>query len=206
MNNLGKNIFSQNGEDGILEEIVINRLKISPVTFVEFGAWDGQRFSNTRNFLEREDSYGVMIEKDDGRFAHLCENMKKFGSRVECVHKCVCSTGENGLDGILSKTRVPRDFSVLSIDVDGPDYWIWNGMTDYAPAVVVIEIESSFPPDRDYFHGHGVIGTSFRSMVRLGRAKGYSPVCHTGNVIFVRSDLADGMPEATFLERWRHNF
>ena len=58
----------------------------------------------------------------------------------------------------------------------------------------MIEINSSIPVGIHQTHRSGaVLGSSFTSTVQLGRGKGYVPVCHTGNLIFVRADLIDRM-------------
>ena len=62
-----KNVYSQNGEDGILEE-VIKKLNIHNGTFVEFGAWDGKYLSNTYYFYEKFNFSGVYIEYDSEKF------------------------------------------------------------------------------------------------------------------------------------------
>lgn len=184
-----RNIFSQHGEDGVLAEI-LRRLGISGGWFCEFGAWDGRHLSNTFHLLENG-WQGVMIEGDAGRFEELQKTAARFGGALHCIGEFVASErGPKSLDGLLARTPIPRDFEVLSVDVDGPDYHIWNSLTDYQPLVVIIEINSNYPPGARHVDTADAHGSSFTSMIELGKKKGYVPLVHTGNLFFVREDRA----------------
>ncbi len=191
------NTYSQNGEDGILSELNA-RLGIRSGEFVEFGAWDGKHLSNTYRLLE-EGWSGVYIEGDGERFEALRENMRPFSDRVTIVNSFVSTAGENCLDRLLSGTPVRQDFDVLSIDIDSHDWQVWESLRSYQPKIVIIEINSHIPVGIYQVHNGGhAWGSSFSSTVQLGSRKGYTPVCHTGNLIFVRNDLVDkvGLPES----------
>lgn len=182
------NIYSQNGEDGILEEI-LKRLKIDKGTFVEFGAWDGKYLSNTYNILEKGWE-GVYIEGHKERFEELQKNMTPFLRKVELINKYVSIEKDNKLDNLLSKTRIKNNFDVLSIDVDSYDWHIWESLKNYKPKIVIIEINSNIPVGIYQTHrGDKISGSSFTSTVELGKRKGYTLVCHTGNLFFVRNEL-----------------
>jgi len=91
--------------------------------------------------------------------------------------------------------------SVLSIDIDGNDAMIWlayNGKPD----IVVIEINSSIPPDQ--MVSSPEVGTSFRSMNAIAEVKGYFPLIHTGNVIYILKKHQHLFPDAdiTFKTDW----
>jgi hypothetical protein len=185
-----RNIYSQNGEDGILAEI-LERLKIDLGWFCEFGAWDGKYLSNSYRLLQNGWK-GVMIEGDEQRYKDLEATAKGFDGRLHTICKFVAhSPGPDSLDSLLRGTPIPKDFDVLSIDVDGLDYYIWQGFTEYSPKVVIIEVNSHYPPGVEHVEGGKNATSSFTSMVKLGREKGYVPVVHTGNVFFVRSDIVD---------------
>jgi hypothetical protein len=72
---------------------------------------------------------------------------------------------------------------VLSIDIDGMDYEVWKAY-DKKPAIVIIEVNSSFPPD--VYHFSPEQGCSYALMNKLGEDKGYFLLCHTGNMVFHR--------------------
>jgi hypothetical protein len=206
-----RNIYSQNGEDGVLEEI-LRRLQIHTGSFVEFGAWDGRHLSNTYHLLEQGWS-GVYIEADGRKFQDLEKNMKPFAERIQLINAYVEPSGAGTLDALLASTRVQRDFEVLSIDIDSYDWHVWQSLRDYSPAVVVIEINSSVPVGIYQTHrGEAVKGSSFSSTVDLGTKKGYTLVCHTGNLMFVRNNLLPRMnlpqtevefPESLFDYSWK---
>ena len=95
---------------------------------------------------------------------------------------------------------------MMSIDIDSHDYDAWKNTT-VRPAIVIIEIDSSSRPGIRGIYPDPT-GTTFTSMLELGRAKGYTLVTHTGNMIFVRDDLVNtlGMdtsnPDGMFCTRW----
>lgn len=198
LNKYKENIYSQNGEDGIIKEIN-KRLGITKGWFVEFGAWDGKHLSNCYN-LAKQGWNGVYIESDKRRFKDLENTSKELNKNKERIiipiNSTVTSTGESSLDNILSKATIPKDFDLLSIDIDSYDYWIWREFIRYKPKVVIVEINSYFGSKKEHININGVSylkpeGTSFLSMLLLGIEKGYKLVCHTGNMIFVRKDLVN---------------
>jgi hypothetical protein len=190
-----RNVYSQIGEDGVLAEI-LRRLEIGRDWFCEFGAWDGRHLSNTYSLAERGWS-GVEIEADPERFRDLQETARRHDGRLHAINAFVAPEGDSTLDRLLSRTPIPRDFAVLSIDVDSSDYRIWQSLRDYSPRIVIIEVNSSFAPGVERVHTEAEPGSSFTSTLRLGREKGYSLVLHTGNMIFVRNDLVSrlGLPQ-----------
>jgi hypothetical protein len=185
-----RNVYSQNGEDGILAEI-LERLQIHRGWFCEFGAWDGKYLSNSYRLLNDGWS-GVMIEGDEPRCKDLEETAKSFDGRLHTICRFVGHLpGPDSLDSLLRETPIPKDFDVLSIDVDGLDYHIWKAFTEFTPKVVIIEVNSHYPPGVEHVEAGENATSSFTSMVKLGIEKGYVPVVHTGNIFFVRNDIVD---------------
>lgn len=183
-----RNVYSQNGEDGVIEEICA-RLQITSGTFVEFGAWDGKHLSNTFKLLQ-EGWHGVYIEGDTKRYEDLTLNMRDYCHQVRTIKAFVEPFGPNSLDSLLSSVDIIEDFDLLSIDIDSYDWHVWEGLRAYNPKIVVIEINSSIPVGILQTHRDASkSGSSFSATTELGKSKGYTPVCHTGNIIFVRSDL-----------------
>lgn len=201
-----RNINSQAGEDGVLAEI-LRRLGVGKGWFCEFGAWDGKYLSNTYLLLESGWS-GVMIEGDHQRFADLEKMASRFDGRLHPICRYVSpDAGPDSLDSLLGSTPIPENFDVLSIDVDGLDYFIWEAFNKYNPKVVVIEVNSHYPPGVEHLERGDNAHSSFTSMVKLGSRKGYVPVLHTGNVIFVRADLAGKVAQSSaLLNDWTNQF
>lgn len=192
----GYNIYSQNGEDGILEE-VNRRLGIDKNKekfCVEFGAWDGKHLSNTFNLIKKGWK-GVYIEGDKKKYLDLLKTSKKYPN-ITPVNKFVSINPEsrNSLDVILKDFKIPRDFDILSIDIDSFDLEIWLSLNEYIPKIIIIEINSAYPPGIIKWHSdkyRNSSGNSFSATLNVGIDKGYSLICHCGNMIFLRNDLKD---------------
>lgn len=167
-----KDITSQNGEDGVLEAI-FDRIGVRTWWCVEVGAHDGMTNSNTWQFRMKHGWTGVLIEQDKNLIPKLQENS---GDDDIIVHGTVDAV--NSLDRILLQTLIPRNFDLLSIDVDGNDQELWRSLKHYKPRVVVIEVDSSQEPHMDHKSG-------IKSAVALAKARGYELALHTGNAIFV---------------------
>jgi hypothetical protein len=201
-----KRYFSKRGEDGLLA-FVLSKIPDRTNWCVEFGAWDGKSESNTYYFISQQGYHGVMIEADPFKYDLLCENMKAHGTI--CINAFVRSEGENKLDNILSLTPVPKEFDLLSIDVDGDDYHIWKSLDAYQPKIVIIEINIRDKPGvrrinkpgRPIVRGDsgtnvssmwgitGYTGTSLSSMTELAVSKHYSLLANVHcNAAFVRCE------------------
>ncbi len=195
-------VTSQNGEDGVLEAI-LQQVEEKNSYCCEFGAWDGKLYSNTYNLISQGWS-GVLMEADPDRFRELKANMQGFPKVTT-----ICTVVQEDLDSLLKNTKIPKDFDILSIDIDGADYHAWKTLEEYRPRIVIIEVNSSLfdvevvPPVPDGRLGMG-IGTSINSMVALGKQKGYELALHTGNAIFVTKELAAELSIDT--ENWRELF
>jgi hypothetical protein len=183
------NHYAQQGEDGALE-YVLSRLPSRDKWLVEFGAWDGKFLSNGFHLIKNLGYNGVLIEMDHDRFLDLEKNMREF--RVDCIEKMVGVASENNLDSILLNTRLPHNFDLLSIDVDGNDIHIWRTIEAFKPKVVIIEINArKFPGEIDIHDPESqfelfVSGSSISSITELAQTKGYSLIANIGcNAIYV---------------------
>lgn len=204
----GSNLYSQNGEDGVLQAI-FERIGATNKWCFECGAADGLWFSNTRRFIEREGWNAVLVENDHSSYKKLFERYIGWDNGyghgfVWTVHETVTAEGEpddlnhghgRSIDNILSAHKAPTDLDLLVIDVDGSDYYLFNSLNKYQPRVVVCE----YSPDADEMfipelNGPGQAGR--RAILYVGDARGYMPVCQTRyNIIFVRKDLIDLLVE-----------
>jgi hypothetical protein len=142
------NVYSQAGEDGVLAKI-LDVLGDGNKWCVEFGAWDGKYLSNTYNLVEKRGFSAVMIEGSAKRHRDLVASFKD-NPRIVPVHAFVGFTPADGLDAILARTSIPREFDVLSIDIDGNDYHVWKAVTAYRPRIVVIEYNPTVPTAVDF--------------------------------------------------------
>jgi hypothetical protein len=187
-----RDVTSQGGEDGILERI-FELIGARSRWCVEFGAWDGRRASNTYHLIAVQGWSGVLIEGDEAKFRKLQRNYAET-PRATCVHGVVRpEEGPDSLDDHLGRTKIPRAFDLVSIDVDGNDYHIWKQLVRYRPRVVVIEFNPCIPNDVIFVQDRDLAvnqGCSLLALVELGRKKGYELACVTdSNAVFV--DAAD---------------
>lgn len=185
------NIFSQNGEDGIVEFLlstVGSHLDYEPWC-VDVGAWDGIHLSNTWNLVQNHGFSGLFIEASEPRYRRLVRNLEGL-ARAVAAHGRVESSeeSESSLAKYLDEYQVPEDFFLLSIDVDSDDVRIWKslGRRRHRPLIVIVEIDSSIPPG---VWKLGSKGSSFDAAVATAYELGYVPVRHTGNLIAVRDDV-----------------
>ncbi len=181
-----RNLYSQHGEDGILEEL-LRALGLDTGYFVEFGAWDGKHWSNTYACYERG-WMGCYIEGLQDRYDRLCLNI--LDPRVLKIKRYVAAEGPNSLDEILAAHNVER-VDLLSIDIDCDDLVIWEGVQRYRPSVVVIEYNSTIPFDTHYVNPRGMThGNAALSIVESAARRGYRLVEGTDtNLIFVLDSL-----------------
>jgi len=192
--------FSQNGEDGIIEEIFL-RIGDGNKFFVEFGAANG--LANNTTFLLVKGWHGLWIERDRNYEKGIKE---KFGSLIfkrDLTCKFSAVTAAN-IEQLFHESNVPKEFDLLAIDIDGNDYWIWKAIQFFRPRVVVIEYNRSFGPRTKWVMKYNpnhiwrrgsYCGASLKSLEILGENKGY---CLVGcdfrgvNAFFVRKDLTGG--------------
>ncbi|KAF0693089.1 Aste57867_15905 [Aphanomyces stellatus] len=194
------NVTSQGGEDGVLEKVfaVIGAQEAADGNLpadgrwcVEFGAWDGKHLSNTYKLLHDENWNGVLIEADKERTDKM-QAMYANHPRVACINAFVTFDGEQSLEAILKRARVPRALDLISIDVDGADYHIWDSLHEIVPKVVVIEFNPTIPNNVVYIQDKDMSiyhGSSLAALIELGKSKGYELVSTTTfNGVFVRRE------------------
>lgn len=199
----GYKVYSQNDEDGIIQEI-FKRIGTTSKTFVEFGVQDG--LESNCHYLLFKGWKGVWLE---GNPQYVKVIKKKFNPSIQAGQlKCECAfiTRDNIneiLSGQLSFLQT-QEIDLLSIDVDGNDYDIWENIQAIHPRVVIIEYNGKFPPDctwkmayneRHIWDGSDWHGASLKALELLGEKLGYQLVGTnlTGvNAFFVKNDLVKG--------------
>ena len=204
-------MFSQNGEDGVIAEIV-RRAGAPGRYFVEIGAGDGI-VNNCAALADLAGWRGLFIEGSDVSMDTL---RRKYGpsSRVRPLQAMVTP---DTVDELLAAQGVPDEPDVLTIDVDGSDYWIWRALKHHRPRVLAVEYNASLPAglrlvqpsDKGPWDGTNYYGASIDAFVALGAEKGYRLVhCElTGNnAFFVRDDIPGDYPDPADVARRSANF
>jgi hypothetical protein len=192
-------VFSQNGEDGVIAEI-LRRAGTETRWFVEFGASTGVE-NNCALLADVFGWSGLFMEGGDYEVARLA---RKYATNGRVVTRQALVSPDN-VEQLFRDAGVPEEFDVLSIDIDGNDYYVWEAITAFRPRVVVIEYNSSLdperslvqPPDAGPWDHTTYYGASLGALRTLGTSKGYGLVYTdlTGtNAFFIRDDLPGDWP------------
>jgi hypothetical protein len=186
------NTHSQCGEDGIIAKLIA----LGDVTeryFVEFGAWDGRHLSNSAALADSGWA-GCFIEGDAERFKDL---QASYDTRADItpVHAFVRTSGEDRLDGILTRAGAPASIGVMSIDIDGCDYQVWDSVKAHMPQICIVEFNPTIPAHVIYVQEDDSSvhrGCSLAALCRLSASKGYSLVAVTEwNAFFMPTRLCE---------------
>jgi hypothetical protein len=192
--------FSQWGEDGIIQAIIEATMPRSK-TFIEFGVQD-YRESNTRFLLVNNNWAGLVIDGSKANVEYIRKDQIYWQYNLQA--ECEFITRDN-VNDIFSRHGLSGEIGLLSIDIDGNDYWVWKSIVSVNPAIVIVEYNARFGPDRavtipytaDFVRSAAhfsqiYYGASLSAMNLLAEEKGYVLVgCNSAgnNAFFVRSDL-----------------
>lgn len=184
LNRYAKNlVYSQNGEEGVLAEC--QRRGISIFHCVEIGGHDGRFCSNTALVIESDTAVvtGLFVELDFSLYQKCVSNWKH-----NPLVRCQCSR----VDERNINAFVGDDCDLLSLDTDGSDYLIFDGLKA-KPKIVIAEIDSSLNPDFSSFNKDGA--ANYFAMTLLGITKGYFLLVHCGNLVFIDEKYEHLFPE-----------
>jgi hypothetical protein len=200
-------VYSQWGEDGIIQRL-LSLLPIANRTFIEFGVEDFNE-ANCRFLMAHDHWRGFVLDGSPRWIAKLrnADWFWKYDLRAE--HAMVTRDNVNEL---LTKSGFDRDLGILSIDVDGVDYWLLEAVTAFEPRIIIMEYNALFGPERAItvpydaafsrrakHYSELYFGASLAALEHLARQKGYALVCTESagvNAFFVRNDLAGGDVQA----------
>ncbi len=187
-----KSIYSTIGNDGIIEEI-FKKMGVEKGFFVEFGAWDGIKESNTRNLFDNG-WRGIFIESDKKKFKKLSKNYKK-NKKIRCLHKTVShdsSLPGEFFDDIMFSYLGDNKIDFCSIDVDGRDLQVFGTFKKYFPTVICIEGGQMLHPLHERIPSRFAkrnIQQSLKVMVDLFESKGYKLLCTYQDSFFVKKEF-----------------
>lgn len=178
-----KDLYSQSGE-GLLLEYVFSHIGERYGSFIDIGGGDGFYLSNTKHLANLEGWYGTVLDYENGIFLTL-ENLTDYLNQNE-------------------------PYDLISIDVDGNDYWFLDViLPKYKPAVIIAEFNAMYTDSRTIKYnadhiwaGDSYYGFTFDAGVKLAERHGYKVIFQVAdmNMIMVRADLVDGLsiPPVTY--------
>ncbi len=191
-------VFSQGGEDGIIQYL-ISKLEIPHKTFIEFGV-ENYLESNTRYLFLNNNWRGLVI---DGSPEHIRYIDHDIAARGELHIESTFITKDN-INDLLKKPGFDPEVGILSVDIDGNDYWVWEAINVITPIIVIAEYNSVFgintywsvPYDpsfvrREKHPSQLYYGASLGALCTLSAKKGYTFIgCNLkgNNAFFIRND------------------
>ena len=193
----GYKVYSQNDEDGIIREI-FTRIGTTNKTFVEFGVDDGKE-CNTFALLF-DDWRGLWIDACAKYIDSIKKNLAPVISAGQLMVAKSFITRDN-INATISSHIKDAEIDLLSVDIDGNDYHVFNAIDCINPRVVIMEYNAKFAPpirfcmdydERHEFAHDDCFGASLKFLEIHLAEKGYCLVgCNlTGlNAFFVRQDL-----------------
>jgi len=200
--------YSQWGEDGIIQYL-IHAVPITVPVFVEFGVHD-YRESNTRYLLQHDNWTGLVMDAGRECIETIAKDPVYYRHNLRAVHAFL---DRENINTILRENGVTGDIGLLSIDIDGNDYWVWDAIECITPRIVICEYDSLLGPDRkvttpydpafDRVKAHYSFlygGASLAALDHLARRKGYTLVGSNSagnNAFFVRNDVRGDLPAVT---------
>jgi hypothetical protein len=203
-------VFSQWGEDGIIQYL-LSRIAVPSRTFVEFGV-ENYTESNTRFLLINDNWQGLVLDSSPRHIEFITHDDISWRHDLHARRAFITTDNIND----LIAARFPDDnLGLLSIDIDGNDYWVWKAIRT-RPAMVICEYNSvlgpraaitiPYQPDftRHAAHHSGLYwGASLSAFCRLADEKGYAFVGSNSagvNAFFIRRDLLRGLRPLTASE------
>lgn len=212
--------YSHAGRDGVLQKIFEVIEPTSRFVF-EFGAANGIRASNSRRFILHEGWRALLIEYAD-KLAEQCKQEYRDNSRVTVVH---APTTPDNIVALMQTAGVPEDIDLITVDIDCYDFYVWKKIVGaYKPKVVMVEINTAFPPPircavpyipENLSHNQKMLGgpqddfygASLQMYCDLNTEQGYALVHIVENdAFFVRQEfcsrfgLEDNSPETLYIE------
>jgi hypothetical protein len=216
-------VFSQWGDDGIIQYLV-NKLDIPNKVFVEFGV-ENYKESNTRFLLINNKWSGLVIDGSKANIDYIKQDVVSWSNDIHATNAFITTDNINGLIGDFLAKGYPSEIGILSVDIDGNDYWVWEKIDVVNPVIVIAEYNAVFgaenawtiPYKADFYrlendNTYQYWGTSLKALCLLAERKGYHFVgCNSNgnNAYFVRKDkikdlkplqCAEGFMEAAFRE------
>ena len=216
-------VFSQFGDDGIIQWLV-NKIDIPNKVFVEFGV-ENYKESNTRFLLINNKWKGLVMDGSKENIEYIKGDIISWAHHIHAVQCFITKDNINQVLLDFINQGYNKELGILSIDIDGNDYWVWKEINVVDPVIVISEYNAIFgkekawtiPYKEDFFRGDAhrsqpYWGTSLKALCILAKEKGYEFIgcnSHGNNAYFIRKDKVgnlktvsceEGFVDASFRE------
>ena len=191
MKNLHKfrfDVYSQNGEDGVINEILKRSIENRKLNVVEFGAGDIEENSNTFNLIKKDKvNFSVFIEQDFNLFEKLKVLKLKYPTIIP-INKTIDfkKNSDDNICKILKKNNISNNLDIMSIDIDSNDLDVYRTINEYHPKLLIIEAGRQ---KYNVFSENSVDKkmNSFSSIYKC-ISKKYYLIFYNGNLFFLNKD------------------
>lgn len=210
----GFQVFSQSNEDGLIQYL-IHCMEIPNKTFIEFGVEDYTE-CNTKFLLMNNNWSGLVMDGSPQNMGRLRNSALYWRHDLEAIDAFIT---KDNINGLIKSRGFDEEVGILSIDIDGNDYWVWEAIDCISPCIVICEynpiygadskVTIPYKPDfyrTDAHYSNLYWGASLGAYAELGRKKGYKLVCTNRmrhNAFFVRKDIKCDLPEVSVAQAWR---
>jgi hypothetical protein len=198
-------VHSQFGEDGIIQYLLMH-VPVPNRRFVEFGVGNYQE-ANTRFLLVNDNWSGLILDGDEKNMAFVRNAPRFWMSDLTAVTAFI---DRDNISGLIAGAGFSGPIGILSVDIDGNDYWVWEALAGVDAAIVIGEYNSVFgskravtvPYNPSFYrydaHYSGLYwGASLRALCVLADRKGYAFVGSNSagnNAFFVKKELVGSLP------------
>jgi len=193
-------VYSQWGEDGIIDWIV-NKLPKIPKSFLEIGTQDYKE-SNTRFLLINKNWDGFLIEGDKNEVKNIKSQRIYWKHNLKVKNEFIT---KDNINEVVARLNVPKKLGLLSLDIDGVDYWVLKELSFLNPSIIICEYNSlfgkkesitvpykkNFIRSREHF-SNLYYGASIKALTNIMKSKNYFLIGTNSagnNAFFLKKDL-----------------
>ena len=198
-------VYSQWGEDGIIA-FLVSKLNIENNIFIEFGV-ENYTESNTRFLLKQFNWSGLVIDGSKENIDYIKKDEIMWKYNLTALQAFIT---KDNINGLISSYTSEKDIGLLSIDIDGNDYWVWDSIEAVSPRIVICEFNNLFGGDNsltipydpffvrnESHYSNLYYGCSISALKNLASKKGYYFIGSNSagnNAFFIRNDLKESFP------------
>ena len=192
-------VFSQNGEDGIIQFLIQNT-EIKNKIFVEFGV-ETYKEANTKFLLLNNGWSGLIIDGDKDAMEKIASSDLHWKYDLKSIGNFIT---KDNINKIIKSAGIEGEIGLLSVDIDGNDYWVFENIDCVNPQILIMEYNSIFgdihkisvPYDENFVrsqkhYSNLYYGASIAALCDIANKKGYDLVGSNSfgnNLFFIRHD------------------